>query len=284
VVPERIDVLRSLTIRFTPLNGTNDLFETRRMFDKLVGPHFASALAHELLEHDLDEECAAILAERTGLDLEAARRLAPELMIAIGGADYQRKFRTQLIQEMLPQACLLMNSDACIEHLLGELSKNLVLSLTEDSRNELMWAHYAATGHGFVIEFDADDPFFYSRGGKNCLHKVNYSDEVANELIEDPEAALLSKGVRWGYEQEWRLFRKVGTENALVSVNGENIHLFELPTSAIRRVILGPRATNAVERSVIELAQLRGWGVKRYLTRPFSNFFIEEDLEIGVGC
>lgn len=130
------------------------------MFDKFVGQKFEHGLAYELLASDLDEEFATILSEQTGLKLEVARRLAPDLMIMTLGADYQREIRKQLIQDMLPQACALMNGDASIDYFLGELSKNLILSLTEDPRNELMWAHYAAAGRGLVLEFDTQDPFF----------------------------------------------------------------------------------------------------------------------------
>lgn len=120
--------------------------------------------------------------------------------------------------------------------------------------------------------------------GKNCLHKVRYTDEVVSELMDDPEVALFSKGVHWAYEREWRLFRKTGTESALISVNGENIRLFDLPTSAIRRIIIGPRTPSDVERDVVELAELYSWRVQRYRIRPFCSMFVEEDLEAGTSC
>jgi hypothetical protein len=116
-----------------------------------------------------------------------------------------------------------------------------------------------------VIEFESSSPFMApsaARGAIGRLSKVVYAaerpaivaydpsvpDEVLKErLIRD---VLLTKGLDWEYEHEWRIILPLDDpHNYPHSVSGR-LHLFPLPSMAITAVILGARADDATTRDV----------------------------------
>jgi hypothetical protein len=78
-----------------------------------------------------------------------------------------------------------------------------VCSLSVDPLNLLMWAHYARSHSGVVLEFGGDEPPF------DRTLEVRYSNDRPRfrPLAMDRnqmKSALLQKAVPWQYEQEWR--------------------------------------------------------------------------------
>ena len=51
---------------------------------------------------------------------------------------------------------------------------------------------------------------------------------------------------KWRYEQEWRVTRWLQQAAKILELADGPIHLFELPASAIREVILGCRASESL--------------------------------------
>jgi hypothetical protein len=130
-------------------------------------------------------------------------------------------------------------------------AKMAALSLTEDPHSATMWAYYAAEGRGFVIAFRTSDDFFRAKNGKSGyrLHKVTYFDGLLDEVFDDPYAAMISKTSDWRHEREWRLYNDPGDADQVLSLNGQYIHLFDLPASAVEGVIVGYRSAEAtIER------------------------------------
>jgi hypothetical protein len=120
------------------------------------------------------------------------------------------------------------------------VSENIgILSLTEDPKNLLMWAHYADSHQGGVVEFDSSHPFFTARhfdeGFTSILKKVKYrrrrpilpilhfkkykifyNDYLGGwlALLNTADPLFFTKGLEWRYEREWRLIRQLREPSA----------------------------------------------------------------------
>ena len=96
--------------------------------------------------------------------------------------------------------------------------RNSIYSMSSNPLQPLLWAHYAASYTGFVLEFDTkrETSSFWFDGP----HKVRYArrppsvhisdlvtpDGIAYSKLSDLEQSVLfTKSGRWRYEGEWRL-------------------------------------------------------------------------------
>jgi hypothetical protein len=109
------------------------------------------------------EKISRIECERNGLNYDDFKHLN------------DRKVR----DEMFPAMLQLMKT--YMHHCTG------VLSLSETHDNALMWSHYCYNHKGFVIQFDADHPFFSSNQKEYIIEhvsKVLYSDKRPNITLQ----------------------------------------------------------------------------------------------------
>src|SRR5499427_10499834 len=60
------------------------------------------------------------------------------------------------------------------------------------------------------------------------------------------------KSPEWSYEQEYRIVRKFESALETIDVKPFPIHLYDLPASAVRRVIFGARVTPEQRRALIK--------------------------------
>ena len=78
----------------------------------------------------------------------------------------------------------------------------------------LMWSHYAIGHAGFCLEYDTSDlPFLNARPVRyrNKIPAINALDLIAaNPATLD--LLLLTKGMEWKYQQEWRIFAQKGNQ------------------------------------------------------------------------
>jgi hypothetical protein len=143
-----------------------------------------------------------------------------------------------------------------------------------------MWAHYAANSTGFVIAFDTASQFFRrgEKGELRGLHKVNYFDGKITEIIDNPYGALISKQADWSYEREWRLYVKPEAVSKTVPNPDESIQLVEFPKDAVRRVILGLRASTELEERLLRVlrSDYKGVSLVRLKADRASASLIEE--------
>lgn len=244
---ERVgNVLEGGTVRFTPLLNTNDTFEVRSTFNTLAGPKMLAMLS-EQMDNTLSEESVRKLTadalKENGLDF-----LPPELVLQIAEQHYGGNFKV-LLREQMQQAVDTMlipyfNDPQNAKSILEKLGHDLLcFSMSERMDSPAMWAHYADNNAGFVVAFDTENAWFHQRknGEKTRLQKVAYFDGKLDELLDNPQAALISKTTDWSYEREWRLYIKNGQAD-LIAGSAENpIHLLRFPPEAIDRVILGPK-------------------------------------------
>ncbi|QIL02691.1 DUF2971 domain-containing protein [Sphingomonas sinipercae] len=265
VVSDRIDVLENALIRFSPPLNTNDIFEVRQTFDLIMGPKMQLLFEEAAAEADVDGGISDALRESplSALNVDQAK----QMMSAVTGANVEHLMR-RLLGDFIAQMPAQMNAPENIDRLIDRVAgKQLLLSLSEKSDSSPMWAHYAGNSSGFVIAFDTSSDFF--RRGENYelqgLHKVAYFDGRVPEIMDNPYGALISKQADWSYEREWRLYAKVEDASVITKVQHEQIHLVPFPHAAVRRVILGSRASDELKCSIKSLIE-RGYpGV--HLTR-----------------
>jgi len=131
-----------------------------------------------------------------------------------------------------------------------------ILCLTESPDNLLMWGHYADSHHGFVVEFDADSPFFNQRRGSDdefwYLRKVLYSERRPSFVLSEVEdfSPFLTKGQDWRYEAEWRMMAPLSSASKIIGDGPTARHLFEYPKSAIKSLIFGCRMTESKREEI----------------------------------
>ena len=123
-----------------------------------------------------------------------------------------------------------------------------VLSLTANDESLLMWAHYAQSHKGMLIEFRPSKLFTEP---EKLLVEVEYSSKRPSVNIgisgqqddfSKKTAPYRVKSCEWQYEAEWRAFALLSTCNKrVVSDENEVIQFFRLSPHAIQRIVLGCR-------------------------------------------
>jgi hypothetical protein len=122
-----------------------------------------------------------------------------------------------------------------------------------------MWAHYADSHQGFIVEFDSDSPFFNQRKGPEDelrhLRKILYSGQRPSLVLSEVEdfSPFLTKGSDWSYETEWRMMLPLSTASRVIGDGPTAIHLFEYPKCAIRSVIFGCRMTESKQAEILQI-------------------------------
>ena len=140
----------------------------------------------------------------------------------------------------------------------------VVLCLTRNPSNPLMWAHYSGLT-GMVIGYDVDSEFFL--GTHNAcpvqFGEMVYSDSRPNPFFEEDQkapvdrwywkpfdednlervqATFLTKAKRWEYEEEIRIVKRLNDESEdhireeITCEDGRDLYLYRLPENCIREV------------------------------------------------
>jgi hypothetical protein len=115
-----------------------------------------------------------------------------------------------------------------------------VLCLSTNENHLLMWAHYADSHKGALIEFNVANEFF----SKAKLFEVKYQKARPVMRMGTPKDSLgaaITKGEIWKYEEEWRMMKDYRRASEILP--GDEGGLFDIPKEAIKRVVLGFRST-----------------------------------------
>jgi hypothetical protein len=242
VPPERLDVLRNLSIRFTQPAAQNDPFEFRPLVVRFRRPGVAG---QELLEQ-WDKKFPETVDQ---LDSESQVRLKGFMRKFPGAVAAVRKLR-------LCQADR-QTDPATGEGIFQELNRQVgILSLSEIPDSFLLWCRYASGQSGFVYEFDDKHPWFWAKTeAKDDIHelrKVNYVDVPSSSYLSELAASevLYSKRRNWEHEREWRIIRPFveSSERA-----GEDLYLFKVPPAALTAVIVGSSATQDSIQGLVQV-------------------------------
>jgi hypothetical protein len=252
--PDRVDVLRGGRIRYTQATALNDPFEIRPYFKAIIAePWLVKQLAQPI---DITEQ------------LVQAYNNAPEWHGVISLEQWLEFVRVTLaspegretIQETLGIVLGVIRdaTPEAREKFAETFTTGLgILSLSAVADEPLMWSHYADSHRGFVIKFDDDHGYFDRRRSEDDdffrLRPVVYRPHPQHEALVDMtgEDVMLSKGVRWSYEQELRLVVPVRDEQPVgQDAAGEPVYLFDFPADAVTGVILGARSAPALTANV----------------------------------
>jgi len=148
-------------------------------------------------------------------------------------------------------------TDAHRRKAIEELKQNLlILSLSEEPDNLLMWAHYAAAHTGFVVGFDTAIDSFVNRadGRSRHLSKVRYSTHrpSAESVFDVQEQEVrLTKSVEWMHEKEWRMFEApFNADGDSVDPQNSSCWPFRFLPDVVVRVVLGARVSKATEEKI----------------------------------
>lgn len=257
--PERIDVLSNGLIRFTQPVLFNDPFEMSPFIAAIATQEEITQMFHSQHEgHVRDEFMKLNRRARRKKKFENFQKLYP---------------KAELLPEVIETASG-KGLEKAKEQLSEAMTKDLgILCLTTKFDNLLMWAHYAQSHEGMVIEFDGDSNFF-----RQVFTKSQNSDVIDEELSKDygylkevqynksRPAIIIShvnsfdpfliKGEEWSYEEEWRMLMPTATAQKITTdKKGEDVYLYEIPRAAITKVILGCRAGDELLNSVRQIKE-----------------------------
>jgi hypothetical protein len=268
------DILKDNLIRFTQPSVFNDPFELQPFYEITEDKEgLTRSAAEEARNPDFFTPY-----------VEQAHNQLP--------TDVQRFISPETLKALIPLIFSNVNVEAAMPEVLAGLTSAMrsgmhqgfdnavgILSLTTDSKNLLMWAHYAQNHQGLVIEFDSSHPFFDIRRTPDdefgYLREVIYQAErpkVIFTQLEDFAPILLTKSQEWKYEVEWRMLRPL-TGMAKVGDNeGEKIYLFDLPSSCIKRVILGYRMNTNLKKEITDFLK----SADRYTSIDKDEVFLDE--------
>ena len=230
-------VLETGELMVTPPKYLNDPFEcspvikckdphafARRQIERLISPEFFEEHRNHFPDHTFEEF-------RNGL-LSKAAELEERILADVPGADSHIQSQVQEI----------------ISERFG------VICFAADGLDQTMWAKYASSHKGLVIEFQQSHRLFSGRS----FFEIHYSDEPVVFDASDPSARddaelfLSRKRLQWSSERESRLL--VGLERATVRHLPEG-HRYFIPIGpeVIVSVTLGLRPTNETQARVIGL-------------------------------
>jgi hypothetical protein len=172
------------------------------------------------------------------------------------------------------------------KHLYDSRQKSFLLSVSQEARSTVMWAHYADKHKGAAIGIDFDK-IFLKYGIK--MHRVDYSEQRPKMNVlddfksEDFSATLLTKSEERRYEREFRqIFDDaylIGLEQqglaCLKEFNGKKTWFLRLNPESIREVILGLYTEESLKlaiRKLIERAELQH--VKLYQAEESETYIL----------
>ncbi|MDP1817955.1 MAG: DUF2971 domain-containing protein [Leadbetterella sp.] len=243
----RIDVIKNLKIRFSPLKSLNDPYEA--LFSIDVSREVRGTIAK--VSKELDDEWN-------------------QLPVQDKIIENQRKYERNLaaIKEGVNSS---LNSEIAGENLINTLGEDFgILSLSRSHTSLLMWAHYASDNTGYVIGFDEAKLFLNQNdleGNHVYPYKVSYSDNRQFVKFGESnwkEKLLCQKPIEWAYEQEERFFLS-GMDLSTSKEKdkfGAKIVLYDFSPTSILKIFLGCKAScesreriiNAVKKNSLNCA------------------------------
>lgn len=232
--PDRIDVLLGRSICFSSPAVLNDPFELKPHVAALASPEYIESEIALLLPDIVREEL-----EKLPLDIRSLVSAEALQGFLIHQLPQMKRSIHDMSEVLAPKIQDVMAQK--IEELIG------ILCLTESPDNLLMWAHYADSHRGFVVEFDENSPFFDRRvtpeDELHHLRKVSYSTMRPSLTLADVEdfSSFMTKGVDWEYEAEWRMIMPLEAASKINKAGKQVVHLYEFPADAMTSVILGCR-------------------------------------------
>jgi hypothetical protein len=225
--PHHFRILADLRIRFTQPDDLNDPFDC---IPGIEPPGDVAAFVERAIENSVPTDPILTLAPQKLAD--AKRKLV---------ATYERDLDAL--------------THRCLEIVRRNINRVGVLSLSARNDNLVMWEHYAASHHGFVIGLKPGYAPLTKRPNEQYLSEgevrpVTYVQErviLPADRIDLPIDLLFTKGQSWEYEEEWRVVRYLDKCDVAVPppTGDPRVFLCDIDSAAIARVDIGELASNA---------------------------------------
>lgn len=163
-------------------------------------------------------------------------------------------------------------TDGLREYIYDYIKKSILLSVSQEARSTVMWAHYADKHKGAVIGIDFDR--ILPKSGIK-MNRVTYSEQRPKmNVLDDSEReekyreTLVTKSTEWTYEREFRVIFDgayfMGLEQQglahLKDFNGKKTWFLRLNPESIREIIFGLYTEESLKlaiRKLIERAELQ---------------------------
>lgn len=230
VPPERIDILENLRVRVTQFSALND-------------PHECIAAVKWIGFFDTPERIEKLIGDAS----ETMTPKPPPAVIEAMRKRFAELGRDGLLQDIFASGNPVEKVRRLLDSALG------IISLSTTCTDPCMWSHYAAGHRGLCIAFRVPSALL-----SDSLVPVDYQPappEIAYQRgLEIIHRALLrTKSSRWANEREVRATLQLHHPNAIysgVDAAGFPVVLHPVPPEAIGEVILGGRASAALEARV----------------------------------
>ena len=141
------------------------------------------------------------------------------------------------------------------KEILSTFSKKFgVICFSSTPTEHLMWAHYASSHTGILIEFDETDGVF---NNPSFLRVEYHADRATYDPDGRPNAAAVAtfarrKSLHWSYEQESRLLIDLALTHKVAGTPA--MFLLSIELQLIKSVTLGLCSSAAVREEVLALA------------------------------
>ncbi len=180
--------------------------------------------------------------------------------------DFARRRRDASLQALRKQITTDDFLEGASDNYQQKISKIVgAISLTELPLCRLMWAHYAESYSGFVVEFIAGEMDHYKGFFARTLGfglpatKVKYplsaQRVTLNENADNVDELCWSKHPVWEYEQEWRVVAHLHGSHSvgIKDKKGEDRFCVSFPPQSLHRVIFGMRMKPEIKRRLLAM-------------------------------
>ncbi len=210
--PQRWDnFAKDWTIRFTPPSELNDPFE--------FSPH-VSSLSEKTPEAKSIRERIGIILEKVILHFKTSWEFLVKTGIKGLPMCIVMLLFGPLIIKYISKSFFDSNSTKRFLSALVNVTlsrKKGVLCLTTNMQNLLMWAHYADSHRGFVVEISTEDDIFCIEQGTEGKHfnQIKYTSARCSKAFDalTVDDIYFNKGDIWAYEDEWRVVVSLDDKN-----------------------------------------------------------------------
>lgn len=236
--PDRVSFFSDLRVRYSQLGAFNDPFEGRPEITSLSNKEDILSVVNSALPVEIRQAYDQLPSHvQATITYSQVRELADHF------AKAQESETLAMMQSIGVMAGSFFTGK--IDQLLG------VFCLSEVPDSLLMWAHYATSHTGFVVEFDAMHPSFHEQKSDEDdlrhIRRVYYRESRPSAPLSSMSAIelFLAKSGHWSYEREWRIVRPLADAVTTVAGHAYPIALFDVPPSAVTGVIMGSRMNEA---------------------------------------
>jgi DUF2971 family protein len=234
---DALRVLETAELMVTPPKYLNDPFECRPVIKSTDPRGFARRKINEIMSPEFFESHKSDLPVRTFEEYQSVLRrwgavLSELAVIGVAKTDSHVQSR---VHDLISQGW-------------G------VICFAADGLDQKMWAHYASSHQGLLIEFQQNHLLFSGPS----FFEMHYSDEPVVFDASSPPARenaklfLTRKRLEWSSERESRLLMELAVTRVHNLPEGRR-YFIPIAPEVIVSVTLGLRATAETQRRVIEL-------------------------------